>query len=345
MRILFGANPVPFHQVGGLLTQILNTKKYLEKMGVAVELFNGWEPFDSKKFDLFHLFWANLSTHFLGTMMKEQGLKMVVSPVFFSRHSPRVLAGIHTFGKVLSRVKSIRLGHMYTSELCQLSDMNLPNSKREALLLQKGLGVPENKIRVIPNGVEERFYSADPSLFKKRHGIENFILYVGHIGSGRKNTLRLVKVLKKINHPAVLIGPVVKGSYSDLCLEEARKSKNILILPSLENDSPLLESAYAACEVFVLPSLFETPGIAALEAGLAGAKVVITPYGGTEEYFEDLAEYVDPKSERSINNGIVRALNKKRDDRLKEHIHKNFLWERVAKETVKVYEELVSQRG
>jgi len=43
----------------------------------------------------------------------------------------------------------------------------------------------------------------------------------------------------------------------------------------------MLASAYAACDVFVLPSMFETPGIAALEAGLAGAKIVITKYGGT----------------------------------------------------------------
>ena len=33
-----------------------------------------------------------------------------------------------------------------------------------------------------------------------------------------------------------------------------------------------LPKVYAACDVFVLPSLFETPGIAALEAALTGAK-------------------------------------------------------------------------
>ncbi len=34
----------------------------------------------------------------------------------------------------------------------------------------------------------------------------------------------------------------------------------------LDHDDPLLASAYAAARVFALPSWFETPGLAALEA-------------------------------------------------------------------------------
>ena len=49
-----------------------------------------------------------------------------------------------------------------------------------------------------------------------------------------------------------------------------------------------LASAYAAARVFALPSWFETPGLAALEAGLAGCAVAITPYGSTRDYFGDL---------------------------------------------------------
>ena len=341
MKILMGTHPVPALRVGGLYTQILNTKKYLERMGVSVQLFNGWEAFDPKQVDLFHLFWANRDTHLLGITMKEEGLPVVISPIFYSRHKPWILSWIHTLGKGMRPIKSIHQGHVVISELCRLADMNLPNTRKEALLLEKGLGVPREKIRVIPNGVEERFYHADPSLFKKRYNLENFILYVGHIGSRRKNTLKLLRALHRIDHPAVLIGPLVKGSYSDHCMEESKKNKNLLILPGMEGDSPLLESAYAASSLFVLPSLFETPGIAALEAGLAGAKIVITRYGGTEEYFGKHAHYVNPLSVHSIFKGITIALNQKKDTLLREHIRKNYLWEIVSKETLQVYRDLL----
>lgn len=341
MKILFGTHAVPFMKPGGLLSQILNTKRSLEEKGIVVALFNGWEPLDVKRYDLFHLFRADLHTYFLGKTMKEEGIKIVLSPIFYSQHSPRILSSIYRFGRILRKLKTLNPGHVLVSELCRMADRNLPNTRSEALLLERGLGIPKSKIRVIPNGVEERFYHGDPSFFKKTYGLENFILSVGQFGSGRKNTLNLLRALKKIDHPAVLMGPVMKSSYSDQCLREAQKNKNLLLLPEVEASSPLLESAYAACDVFVLPSLFETPGIAALEAGLAGAKVVITKQGGTKEYFEDYAEYVNPYSIPSIHFGILNALEKEKSDFLKKHIHKNFLWERVARETILVYEELV----
>jgi len=111
----------------------------------------------------------------------------------------------------------------------------------------------------------------------------------------------------------------------------------------LKNDDELLASAYAAADVFVLPSLFETPGIAALEAGLAGAKIVITPYGGTKEYFGTMAEYVEPRSVASIRNGILRALAKKNDSRLQEHIRREFLWQRIAAKTAAVYQDILER--
>ena len=124
---------------------------------------------------------------------------------------------------------------------------------------------------------------------------------MGHIGPARKNVLGLIRALRTIDHPAVIIGKII-GKEGEQCLKEAAENKNILIIPGLENESEMLASAYAACDVFALPSLFETPGIAALEAALAGSKIVITPHGGTREYFGTMAHYVDPHSVDSIRN-------------------------------------------
>ena len=123
-------------------------------------------------------------------------------------------------------------------------------------------------------------------------------------------------------------------------MKEAAKHKHIRLIDGLGNDSAMLASAYAACEVFALPSLFETPGIAALEAGLAGAKIVITPHGGTRDYLGAMATYVEPDDEGSIRQGIEVALRTAKDTKLKEHIAGKFLWKHVAAQTGAIYKEV-----
>ena len=75
-------------------------------------------------------------------------------------------------------------------------------------------------------------------------------------------------------------------------------------LPRVDHDDPLLESAYAAARVLALPSWFETPGLVALEAALAGTAVVITPHGCTREYFGDRVGYARPDRPSEIARSI-----------------------------------------
>jgi glycosyltransferase involved in cell wall biosynthesis len=234
-------------------------------------------------------------------------------------------------------VKGLWPDYALTAEICSWAKQVLPNKRDEANLLRDGFGIPEPRISVIPNGVDERFYSADPSLFKKKYGLERFILNVGHIGHGRKNVLNLIHALGTVSHPSVIIGRIIKGEYGDACVREAARYKQIHLIDGLDNSSELLASAYAACDVFVLPSLFETPGIAALEAALAGAKIVITPNGGTKEYFGDMATYVEPDSIDSIREGIVAALKQPKNPALREHIKQHYLWKNVAQQTAEAY--------
>ncbi len=103
----------------------------------------------------------------------------------------------------------------------------------------------------------------------------------------------------------------------------------------------LLASAYSACDVFVLPSEYETPGIAAMEAALAGAKIVITPFGGTRDYFGDDVIYIDPTSAEDIARGIRAALGREKDTTLRERFRKEFVWDKVGEKTKQVYEHVL----
>jgi len=326
-------------------TQIRNTAKYLGRYDVRVRFFDPWAPFTKAGSDIFHLFAANIGTYHLAREVHTLGIPLVVSPIIYSLHSPRfvrITLGATRFLQEFGR--GIWSDYIFASDVCRWAERVVPNTRGEPELVSRGLGVPASRISVIPNGVDPRFERATPGPFRKKFGFSNFILNVGHTGHGRKNVLRLIKALATIDHPAVIIGQIIKGPYGDECVREAAKYKHIMLIDGLESSSALLASAYAACEVFVLPSLFETPGIAALEAGLAGAKVVITPHGGTEEYFGSMATYVNPLSVESIRAGIISALDRPKTDELQKHIRTNFLWKHVAEATAAVYRDVLSER-
>jgi hypothetical protein len=81
----------------------------------------------------------------------------------------------------------------------------------------------------------------------------------------------------------------------------------------------------------------ETPGLAALEAALAGAAIVITQEGSTREYFSDLVHYVDPASPEDICCKIELALRVGRNPQLKPHVASRFTWPAAASALADIY--------
>jgi glycosyltransferase involved in cell wall biosynthesis len=331
---------------GGPNTQIRNTAKHLGRYGVSARLFDPWTSFRKEDCDIFHVFAANLGTYHLAREIRTLGVPLVVSPIIYSLHSSRFVRVSLGVTRLLQKFgRGIWSDYVFASDICRWADRVVPNTRAEGELVVQGLGIPSSRISLIPNGVDRKFEHADPGVFRKKFGLNNFILNVGHTGHARKNVLRLIRALATIDYPAVIIGRIIKGPYGDECVREASKYKHIKLVDGLENNSALLASAYAACDVFALPSLFETPGIAALEAGLAGAKVVITRYGGTDEYFGSMATYIDPHSVESIRSGILSALQRPKTDELRKHIRSNFLWKHVAEATAAVYRDVVNERN
>jgi|WetSurMetagenome_2_1015567.scaffolds.fasta_scaffold03227_4 glycosyltransferase involved in cell wall biosynthesis len=342
MHVLFATNQAASVMRGGVLTQALQTKTALENLGVHVSLFDSWREFHPDEYDLVHIFTANMATYHIARAFRSHNLPLVISPVFFTRRSAKVVQNVITIDRLISRsVRGIWTDYGLIGEMCHWAEALVPNTTDEADLFEKAFGIPQKKITVVPNGVEERFAQASPDLFEREYGIKNFILSVGHIGPSRKNVLRLIEALEHVDHPAAIIGRIEDTPSGRACLDRAQRNPRLLIIDTLPHDSMLLASAYAACDVFVLPSQFETPGIAALEASLAGAKIVITPFGGTRDYFRDDAVYVDPTSVEDITLGIQTALKKSKNTELCERIKEEYIWKRVGEKTKQVYEHVL----
>ena len=328
---------------GGVRYQAIQTAKHLSNSKHKITLHNYWEPPEWPNVDIVHLFQANATTLGMAEVLSDAEIPFVVSPVTYSTHSPSFVKTIRRIETLTNYITpAVRSDYARISKICRLSNHLLPNTTAEARLFQHGFEVPSSKITTVPNGVEERFEKADPALFEEKYGLKDFILFVGNIGAERKNALRLLKALSEISTPSVIIGKIFNNDYARRCLTVAQKHEHIHLIGELDHESKLLASAYAACKLFILPGLFETPGIAALEAALAGANIAITKHGGTKDYFANHAIYVDPNSRSSIKKGIEEGIKMDKTNSLKQRIKNNFLWHHVAKQTIDVYENLIT---
>ena len=328
---------------GGVRTQALMTAQSLEDLGVEVVFISPWDDISSTEFDLFHVFTAGYETIGIVSRLRELHKKIALSPVMFSNRGFKTIQRALTIEEKLSSLsKGIRSEFGIKKEVCNLADRILPNTSDEAELISTAFEIDTSKINVVPNGVELRFLSSKPELFIKKTGLNNFVLFAGQASAPRKNVLSLINAVQELDVNLVIIGDFDNTGYSKVCIEHASKNKNVHLFDSLGHDSELLSSAYAACKVFALPSQFETPGIAAMEAALAGANIVITQDGGTKDYFNESAEYVAHNSVESIKEGIIKALEKPKAKELSKHISENYSWDKVGKLTLSNYQEILA---
>jgi glycosyltransferase involved in cell wall biosynthesis len=242
---------------------------------------------------------------------------------------------------------------MLVSRVLSGVDCLLPNSSAELKVLEGDYAAVFKKRKkyfvIVPNGVDASiFCDASPEGFERKYGLRDFILNVGRF-SYRKNQLSLIRALKGLDLQVVFIGgsddssdyygmkDAIDKAYYQKCEREADSSFEFL--PSMTQEE--LASAYSACKAFVLPSFYETPGLSALEAALAGANLCVTCGGSTYEYFSDLAFYVDPFDLGSIKRGVLKAFQANKGEALKRHVLLNFTWEKAAQATLRAYKEVL----
>lgn len=342
MRVVFGNYMFGFLLYGGAEVQLERTRDALSQLGLDVRLFSQWDINALSGADILHWFHVDPTSVQVLRIAKQKGLKIVISSIFWPLKNEWLEA-------MWTRISSIprRLGIPLTSymalqhEALSFADMVVASSQTEAFHLYRVFGVPRNKLRIVPVGVSESFADASKKLFVEKYNLEDFIICVGRV-EHRKNQLSLLRATKDLGIPVVIIGDYsVDPEYYRRCLQVGHP--NVYFLGRIEHNDPLLKSAYAASRILAMPSTVETPGLVALEGGLAGARLVVTKFGNTREYFREYAVYVNPYSVNDIRDGILRAMNLPdlKIMEFKQVILQNFTWNKVAEKLHGLYRELV----
>lgn len=353
-----------FDLAGGDTTQMLKTKKALEAMGVQVDLSLDLRP-DVSGYDVIHLF--NLTrvqeTYIQAKNAKNAGKPVVLSTIYWpvneyeirATKGLRGLLGRHLDVDSMERLKAIGkyalrgersegarylITHSYVdmqTEILKMCDAFLPNAVSEMEEIKKKLGFTSQNVVVVPNAVDKASIEAalaDRSrIFEKYHG---WVVCIGRIDA-RKNQLNLIRALEGTNYNAVFVGKKSPGhkKYADKVISIIESSPKLEYIESLSNED--VYKLCKECRVSVLPSWFETPGLASLEAAAMGCNVVISPKGTTRDYFGNDAFYCDIEDPASIRNCIKQAMESDTNHDLQRRILRDYSWESAAQKTLEGY--------
>jgi glycosyltransferase involved in cell wall biosynthesis len=261
---------------------------------------------------------------------------------------PLIQAGARLFARVAAR----RADHIFTVS---------HSTKRE---VARTFHVPESRISVVYNAVEERFLSdplpADADRILERHAVDGpYVLYAGAT-KPQKNLPRLIEAfaVAKAELAAedpdfaqlkLLIIGEAPARHAELrsAVVRARVREDVRFLGFLPQ--PILRVFYARAEAFLFPSLYEGFGLPPLEAMAHGTPVLTSNVSSLPEVFRDAALLVNPENVFDIARGIRQILT---DRELRETLTRSgyvrarsLSWRQAAEQVRETYDRVYAGGG
>jgi len=247
----------------------------------------------------------------------------------------------------------VRLYSRRIKHIVNKADKIIVDSQNTQKELLEFTNASPDRVSVIHPGVDPRFAPLKDDIklrdLKRRFGISGpYILFVGAADKD-KNLNRLAeafsRLIPKHDHLQLVFAGSLDWGYQSL--QEKFVSlceKNKLILTGFVNemDLPVL---YSGAQVLAIPSIHEGFGLPAVEAMACGVPVLSSNTSSLPEIVEDAAVQVDPYDVDHIAEGL-RSLIEDKDIHLncaKKGLEraKSFSWENTARQTIKIYKELL----
>lgn len=217
-------------------------------------------------------------------------------------------------------------------------------------------GLPNDKLVMVPNGVNIQCYSdiaAELKTFRNKFALpeEKIVLFVGRLvyEKGIHILINAVpKILSKVNAKFIIVG---SGYMKEQLLNIVRSMglEHKVLFEGFLDEQTLLKLQQIA-DVSVVPSLFEPFGIVALEAMAAKSPVVVSDTGGLSEIVDHdvTGVKVYPNNPDSLAWGIDKVLL---DDIYRQHLTENaykkvlekYDWVKIAQQTKRIYENVLGE--
>ncbi len=229
--------------------------------------------------------------------------------------------------------------------------------------LEKLLAIPDSRIEVVYNAIDERFLhghasDADRELIAQRYLVNYpFILYAGAIRP-HKNVVRIIEAFSALKSELQK-----EQQYPDLKLiiigddlSSHPRLRRTVVRSGVQNDVrflgfvpiEVLRIFYDAAKIFVFPSLYEGFGLPPLEAMAHGTPVVASNTSSLPEVVGNAALLVNPENVFEIRRGLQRALlDPALRARMKERGYEQaqrFSWITSVTRILEIYREVTGDR-
>jgi glycosyltransferase involved in cell wall biosynthesis len=184
--------------------------------------------------------------------------------------------------------------------------------------------LPEDKIRVIPHGV-------DPSFSPGGAEGGGFLLFVGAV-QRRKDPRAALEAAQELRMPLVVVGPEREPALAGELRRLGADLRGYV-------DKRELARLYREAAALVVPSRYEGFGLPVLEAMASGTPVVAAPDPALVEVAGEAAVYAD---QGDLSGAILHALDHRAQLRA-AGLERSALysWAEAARRTVEVYRELL----
>ena len=223
-------------------------------------------------------------------------------------------------------------------------------SKHERDMLVSEIGLKEDNIKIIYNGINWADWSSVPNkeVFRKQYPTvsEKFVLFAGRLATN-KGLSDLISAMQLIDKKSVDL--VITGADMGLGkqLEKEASDKGVTMHRLGHIDDETYRSVLSAAEMLVLPSEYEAFGIVLLEAAAAKTPVIGTNVGGIPEAMSPgnnglIVEYND------VNNLAKSIAILLEDEKMSREMGKSgrewakkFSWESIVKEIEHEYKLII----
>lgn len=221
-------------------------------------------------------------------------------------------------------------------------------SKHSARWLHYAFGVPEERIRVVPHGVDLIQFSPRS---RKTSGIHTLLCVGAHEPrKGYSHLWHALNILKKDGYDFQLIsvGTASETSRLKALAVELGIESRIHFLGYVPYEA--LPALYQQADLFVHPSLEEGFGMVLVEAMASGVPIVASNAGAIPEVVGDAGILVPPRDPAALADAMQRVLS---DTALSEFLARKgraraealFSWESVGRRTMEVYKEAIELAG
>ena len=216
------------------------------------------------------------------------------------------------------------------------------NTKKDII---KFFGIDTNKIEVIYHGTPFDINSTGNDKINIDLP-EKYILFVGSRGVYKNYDLfveTITPLLIKDNELKVVC--VGGGNFKEIEKEKFKRLNVINKIYQYSVNDNILAYIYQKAVAFVFPSLYEGFGIPILESFACGCPVICSRTSSLPEVAGDAAIYFDPTDKLSISYSIQKVIY---DNNLRNQLIykgyqrvKEFTWEKTAKKTKILYEDIL----